>query len=171
MEIITYVLEGELSHRDSMGNGSVIRPGNVQRMSAGSGVRHSEFNHSQEDAVHLLQIWIEPNVTGVDPSYEEKHFDAAQKRGSLRLIAGPDGESGAVTIHQDARVYAGLFDGDESASVPMQQGRRFYLHVARGEIVANGQALRAGDAMKLQAEPALELSQGRQAEVLLFELP
>lgn len=171
MEIITYVLEGELAHRDSMGNGSVIRPGNVQRMSAGSGVRHSEFNHSQEDAVHLLQIWIEPDVRGIPPGYEEKHFDAAEKRGRLRLIASPGGEEGAVRIHQDAKVYAGLFNGEESASLPATQGRRFYLHVARGEIMANGQTLRAGDALKLQGETALDLKDGKQAEVLLFDLP
>ena len=171
MEIITYVLEGELAHRDSMGNGSVIRPGNVQRMSAGSGVRHSEFNHSQEDTVHLLQIWIEPNVRGVDPGYEEKHFDAAEKRGRLRLIASPEGADGTVQIHQDAKVYAGLFDGEEKAELPVQAGRRVYLHVARGEILANGQALRAGDALKLQSEASLELMQGKQAEVLVFDLP
>jgi quercetin 2,3-dioxygenase len=171
MEIITYVLEGELAHRDSMGNGSVIRPGNVQRMSAGSGVRHSEFNHSQEDTVHLLQIWIEPNVKGIQPEYEEKHFDTAEKRGGLRRIASPDGEEGAVKIHQDAKIYAGLFDGEESASLSLRQGRRFYLHVARGEIVANGQALRAGDALKLEDETGIELMQGKAAEVLLFDLP
>lgn len=171
MEIITYVLEGELAHRDSMGNGSVIRPGNVQRMSAGSGVRHSEFNHSREDTVHLLQIWIEPNVRGVEPGYEEKHFDAAEKRGRLRLIASPEGADGAVRIHQDAKVYAGLFDGEESTNLPVQAGRRFYLHVASGEILANGQALRAGDALKLQGEAGIELKQGKQAEVLLFDLP
>jgi quercetin 2,3-dioxygenase len=171
MEIITYVLEGELAHRDSMGNGSVIRPGNVQRMSAGSGVRHSEFNHSQEDTVHLLQIWIEPNVKGIQPEYEEKHFDTAEKRGGLRRIASPDGEEGAVKIHQDAKIYAGLFDGEESASLSLRQGRRFYLHVARGEIVANGQALRAGDALKLEDETGIELRQGKAAEVLLFDLP
>jgi redox-sensitive bicupin YhaK (pirin superfamily) len=171
MEIITYVLEGELAHRDSMGNGSVIRPGNVQRMSAGSGVQHSEFNHSQEDAVHLLQIWIEPDVKGIEPEYEEKLFDAAEKRGRLRLIASPEADDGAVKIHQDAKVYAGLFDGGESASLPARQGRRFYLHVARGEIVANGQSLHAGDALKLQDETSIELKQGKQAEVLLFDLP
>ncbi len=171
MEIITYVLEGELAHRDSMGNGSVIRPGNVQRMSAGSGVRHSEFNHSQEDTVHLLQIWIEPNRQGVEPGYEEKHFDAAEKRGRLRLIANPEGKDGAVQIYQDANVYAGLFDGEEKASLAVPAGRRIYLHVARGEIQANGQALRAGDALKLQGEARLELEQGKQAEVLVFDLP
>jgi quercetin 2,3-dioxygenase len=171
MEIITYVLEGELAHRDSMGNGSVIRPGNVQRMSAGSGVRHSEFNHSRDGKVHLLQIWIEPNVKGIEPGYEEKHFDAAQKRGALRLIADAEGRGGAVKIHQDAKVYAGLFDGAESAELPVPEGRRFYLHVARGEINANGKLLQAGDALKLQDESGLELKQGKQAEVLLFDLP
>ncbi|MGV3741030.1 MAG: pirin family protein [Burkholderiaceae bacterium] len=171
MEIITYVLEGELAHRDSMGNGSVIRPGNVQRMSAGSGVRHSEFNHSREDTVHLLQIWIEPNVQGVEPGYEEKHFDAAEKRGRLRLIASPEGTDGSVQIHQDAKVYAGLFDGEEKASLPVQAGRRVYLHVARGELEVNGQALRSGDALKLQGEALLEMMRGKQAEVLVFDLP
>lgn len=171
MEILTYVLEGELAHRDSMGNGSVIRPGSVQRMSAGSGVRHSEFNHSQEDAVHFLQIWIEPNVQGIAPGYEEKHFDAMERRGSLRLIASPGGEDGAVQIHQDAKIYAGLFDGDEGVRELARPARRIYLHVARGEIRANGHVLRAGDALKLQDENGLELSHGKGAEVLLFDLP
>jgi redox-sensitive bicupin YhaK (pirin superfamily) len=170
MEIITYVLEGELAHKDSMGNGSVIRPGDVQRMSAGTGVMHSEFNHESERQTHLLQIWIEPNVFGIAPGYEEKHFDAAQKRGQLRLIGSPDGRDGSVTIHQDAKVYVGLFDGDERASIPLPAGRRAYLHVARGEVSANGIALKAGDALKAIDETQLELSQGRQAEVLLFDL-
>lgn len=171
MEIITYVLEGELGHKDSMGNGSVIRPGNVQRMSAGTGIRHSEFNHSAEQKTHLLQIWIEPNVFGVEPGYEEKNFDTAQKRGKLCLVASPDGRDGSVTIHQDARLYVGLFDGTEHARIAIPQGRRAYLHVARGEISVNGIALKAGDALKFREEMEIKLDQGRQAEVLLFDLP
>ena len=171
MEIITYMLEGELGHKDSIGNGSVIRPGDVQRMSAGKGVRHSEFNHAQGRQTHLLQIWIEPNVYGIAPEYQEQHFDAADKRGRLRLIASPDGAGGSVAMHQDAKVYAGLFDGDERASVAIAPGRRAYLHVARGGITVNGVALQVGDAVKAVAESKLELSAGRHAEVLLFDLP
>lgn len=171
MEIVTYVLDGELAHKDSMGNGSVIRPGDVQRMSAGKGVMHSEFNHAADREAHLLQIWIEPNVRGIAPGYEEKRFDAADKRGRLRLVASPDGRDGSVMIHQDARVYAGLFDGEETGVMPIAAGRRAYLHVARGVIVVNGETLRAGDALKLIDEPELDLAQGQQAEVLLFDLP
>ena len=171
MEIITYMLDGALAHKDSMGNGSVIRPGDVQRMSAGSGVRHSEFNHSETDTAHLLQIWIQPNVEGIPPGYEEKRFDASEKRGQLRLVASPDGRDGSVTIHQDAMVYAGLFDGDEQASLQLGEGRKAYLHVARGEITANGVSLKAGDALKVQAEDGIRIAEGRQAEVLLFDLP
>lgn len=171
MEIITYVLEGELGHKDSMGNGSVIRPGNVQRMSAGTGVRHSEFNHSTTQKTHLLQIWIEPNATGVEPGYEEKNFDMAQKRGRLCLVASRDGRDGSVTIHQDAKLYVGLFDGAEQARIPIPEGRRAYLHVARGGISVNGMMLQPGDALKFLEETEIELSQGRQAEILLFDLP
>jgi len=171
MEIITYVLDGELAHKDSMGNGSVIRPGDVQRMSAGKGVMHSEFNHAQGKQTHLLQIWIEPNVSGILPSYEEKHFSAQEKRGQLRLIASPDGHDGSVMMHQDAYVYAGLFDGDERASITIPRGRRVYVHVARGEVSVEGAALKAGDAVKAVDEAHIELTQGRQAEVLLFDLP
>ena len=171
MEIITYVLEGELGHKDSMGNGSVIRPGNVQRMSAGTGVRHSEFNHSTDQKTHLLQIWIEPNVSGVAPGYEERNFDTAQKRGRLCLVASPDGRNGSVTIHQDAQLYVGLFDGAEQVRYVIAQGRRAYLHVARGGISVNGVALNAGDALKFLEETDIELSQGRDAEILLFDLP
>jgi len=170
MEIITYVLDGELAHKDSMGNGSVIRPGDVQRMSAGKGVMHSEFNHAPDRTTHLLQIWIEPNVRGISPGYEEKHFDPAEKRGRLRLIASPDGQDGSVSIHQDARVYAGLFDGAERADVALAAGRRAYLHVARGEATVNGVALAAGDALKLTDATKIEVSQGQHAEVLLFDL-
>ncbi len=171
MEIITYVLDGELAHKDSMGNGSVIRPGDVQRMSAGKGVMHSEFNHAEGKQTHLLQIWIEPNVGGILPSYEEKHFSAQEKRGQLRLIASPDGRDGSVMMHQDAHVYAGLFDGDEQAGITIPRGRRVYVHVARGEVSVNGAALKAGDAVKAVDEAHIELAQGRQAEVLLFDLP
>lgn len=170
MEIISYVLEGELAHKDSMGNGSVIRPGDVQRMSAGSGVRHSEFNHSQDGQTHFLQIWIQPAVNGIPPSYEEKHFDAADKRGRLRLVASPDGADGSVLIHQDAKVYAGLFDGTERASLPLAAGRRGYVHVARGEVEVNGVVLKAGDALKITDADSVEVANGRAAEVLLFDL-
>ena len=170
MEIITYVLEGGIAHKDSMGNGSVIRPGNVQRMSAGKGIMHSEFNPSKDTATHLLQIWIEPNVRGVTPSYEEKNFDEAEKRGKLRLIASPDGQDGSVTIHQDAKVYAGLLDGDERASLPLVAGHSAYLHVARGQVNVNGKVLKAGDGLKAVNESEIEIKDGQQAEVLVFDL-
>jgi hypothetical protein len=171
MEIISYVLEGELAHKDSTGTSSTIRPGDVQRMSAGRGVQHSEFNPSAKAGVHFLQIWIQPNVKGVAPSYEEKRFAAEEKRGRLRLIASPDRADGSVLIQQDARVYAGLFDGDESAELALGPGRRAYVHVARGAITANGAALQAGDALKLPDARRLKIEQGRDAEVLVFDLP
>ena len=170
MEIISYVLDGGLAHRDSMGNGSVIRPGDVQRMSAGTGVAHSEYNASDRDPVHFLQIWIEPNVRGIPPSYEEKRFEPAAKRGQLRLIASPDGRDGSVTIHQDAYLYATLLDGAEAVAHTPRPGRRTYVHVVRGEVNANGQALAGGDALKLSAGAAVRLEKGRDAEVLLFDL-
>ena len=169
MEIISYVLEGALAHRDSMGNGSTIVPGDVQRMSAGRGVRHSEYNHDAAGITHFLQIWIEPAVTGIPPSYEQKHFSAAEKRGRLRLIASPDGAAGSVKIHQDARLYAGLFDGAEQASHTLGAGRMGYVHLARGRARVNGQALEAGDALKLDGGP-IDIAQGQDAEVLLFDL-
>ena len=169
MEIVTYVLDGALGHQDSMGNGSTIVPGDVQRMSAGSGVRHSEYNHEKQGVTHFLQIWIEPSVTGIAPSYEQKHFKPADKRGRLRLIASPDGRDGSVTIHQDALVYAGLFDGDERAAYELTNDKG-YVHVARGRITVNGQALEAGDALKTDGG-AIELEHGQGAEVLLFDLP
>jgi quercetin 2,3-dioxygenase len=169
MEIISYVLEGALGHEDSMGNGSTIVPGDVQRMSAGSGVRHSEYNHEKSGATHFLQIWIEPDVAGIAPSYEQKHFSADEKRGRLRLIASPDGRDGSVTIHQNALVYAGLFDGRENASYDLKNARA-YIHVARGSITVNGNALQAGDALKTDAG-VIELEDGKAAEVLLFDLP
>ena len=171
MENLSYVLEGALGHKDSMGHGSTIVPGDVQRMSAGRGVRHSEFNPSANEGVHFLQIWIQPNVRGSAPSYEEKRFSAEEKRGRLRLIASPDRAEGSVLIQQDARVYAGLFDGDESANLGIGPGRRAYVHVARGALTVNGVAVQAGDALKLTETGKLTLAQGRDAEVLVFDLP
>ena len=171
MEIISYVLSGELAHKDSIGNGSVIRPGDVQRMSAGSGIRHSEFNPSDSKPVHFLQIWIQPNVHGIAPSYEEKRFAEADKRGQLRLIASPDGAAGSVMIHQDARLYAGLFDGEEQTALELPAGRRAYVHVAQGAVEVNGVELAAGDALKLADVSGLKLGRGRKAEVLVFDLP
>jgi len=170
MEIISYVLDGELAHKDSMGNGSVIRPGDVQRMSAGTGVHHSEFNGSPEKPVHFLQIWIEPKFRGIKPSYEEKRFDEAAKRGTLRLIASPDGRDGSVTVHQDANLYAALIDGTESVEFTQKPGRLTYVHVIRGAVDVNGQALVGGDAMKLTGEATVRISKGRDAEILLFDL-
>ncbi len=170
MEIITYVLDGALAHKDSMGNGSTIRPGNVQRMSAGQGVRHSEFNASQTEPVHLLQIWIEPNVTGIEPGYEEKHFTDEQKRGRLRLIASPDRREGSVTIHQDARVYAALLDGTDTATHALADGRNAYVHVARGTVTVNGQSLSGGDGARISHESSIFFSAAKHAEVLLFDL-
>jgi quercetin 2,3-dioxygenase len=170
MEIISYVLAGELEHKDSMGNGSIIRPGNVQRMSAGKGVLHSEYNPSRAESVHFLQIWIEPNVRGIPPSYEEKHFDAASKRGQLRLIASPDGRDGSVTIHQDARVYATVLDDADRVSISLEAGRRAYVHVARGTLTANGERLEAGDALKVIDAPEVVLERANDAEALVFDL-
>ena len=170
MEIVSYVLDGALAHKDSMGNGSVIRPGDVQRMSAGTGVLHSEFNHQQDAPTHFLQIWIQPDRRGIAPGYEERHFSEADKRGRLRLIASPDGADGSVTIHQSARLYAGLFDGDERARLALDAGQRAYVHVARGAVSVNGRRLVAGDAAKLVGEAAVELDAGEGAEVLVFDL-
>ena len=170
MEIISYVLEGALAHKDNMGNGSTIVPGDVQRMSAGKGVLHSEFNHAKDQTTHFLQIWIEPNVSGIPPSYEQRHFDAASKRGRLRLVASPDAREGSVTIHQDAYVYAALLDGADRATHKLQPGRRAYLHVARGKVTVNGQPLEAGDALKATRTPEIALEKGEGAEVLLFDL-
>ena len=171
MEIITYVLDGSLEHKDSMGNGSALRYGDVQRMSAGSGVTHSEFNHSQSEALHLLQIWIEPDVRGIDPGYEEKHFDPAAKQGRLRLIASPDGRDGSVMIHQDATVHAAILDGNDQTEHPLANGRIAFVHVARGQLVANGIELSAGDALKVTGEAAVNFGQAHAAEILLFDLP
>lgn len=171
MEIVSYVLEGELAHRDSMGNGSVIRPGDVQRMSAGTGVFHSEMNPSNTAPVHFLQIWIRPNQLGIAPGYEQKHFAEAAKRGRLQLIASGDGAEGSVRIHQDARLHAGLFDGAETARLGIAAGRQVYVHLVRGELTVNGTRLAAGDALKLTDLTALDLAGGNQAEVLVFDLP
>lgn len=170
MEIISYVLSGELAHRDTLGNVKGIPPGDVQRMSAGRGVMHSEFNHAKDQTTHFLQIWIEPNVTGIEPSYEQKTFAESDKRGKLRLVASPDGAQGSVLIHGDARVYAGLFDGTESATLELPAGRRGYVHLVRGALEVNGNALAAGDAAMLTQESRLTLAAGRQAEVLVFDL-
>jgi len=170
MEIISYVLDGALEHKDSMGNGSVIRPGDVQRMSAGTGVMHSEYNPSPSDRVHFLQIWIQPNVNAIAPSYEEKHFDAASKRGKLRLVASPDGRDGSVLVHQDAFIFSTLLDGAERVQHTLAAGRLAYVHVARGSVTVNGQPLEAGDAAKLAGEREIVLERGRDAEVLLFDM-
>jgi redox-sensitive bicupin YhaK (pirin superfamily) len=170
MEIISYVLEGALAHKDNMGNGSTIVPGDVQRMSAGKGVLHSEFNQAKDGVTHFLQIWIEPGVKGIAPSYEQKHFDAASKRGKLKLVGSPDGREGSVTIHQDAFLYAGLLDGADRATHALEAGRRAYVHVARGRVTANGQALDAGDALKVADAAELVLEKAKDAEVLLFDL-
>ena len=171
MEIISYVLAGELAHKDSMGNGSTIRPGDVQRMSAGRGVLHSEFNPSKDQPVHFLQIWIQPDQQRIEPSYEEKSFSNEDKRGRLRVIASPNRTDGSVLIHQDATVYAGLFNDTEQAVLQAKPGRRVYVHVARGSIMANNTKLTAGDALKLTDTTELTLSGGQDAEVIVFDLP
>src|SRR5258706_1397164 len=172
MEILSYVLEGGLAHRDSMGNGSVIRPGDVQRMSAGTGVTHSEFNASEREPVHFLQIWIEPSVRGIAPSYEEKRFDDASRRGQWRLIASADGRDGSVRIHQDANVFIAKVDAaDEAIAHVVGAGRRAYIHVIRGEARVNGERLAAGDALKLEREAEVRVDEARAADVLLFDLP
>jgi len=170
MEIISYVLSGELAHKDTLGNVRGIPPGDVQRMSAGTGVRHSEFNHAPNESTHFLQIWIEPDVTGIAPGYEQKTFETADKQGRLRLVAAPAGADGAVTIHADASMYAGLFDGAESASLELRSGRKGYVHLVRGQLTVNGQTLSAGDAALLDGERRVDLSGGVHAEVLVFDL-
>jgi len=170
MEIITYILDGELQHRDSMGNGSVIRRGDVQRMSAGTGVLHSEFNPSPANPVHLLQIWIEPSASGIAPGYEQKHYGDEEKRGRLKLIASPDGADDSVSIHQDARVYAALLAQADTVAHRLSAGRKAYVHVATGAAVVNGERLEAGDAAKIAQEQAIEIAGAPDAEVLLFDL-
>jgi redox-sensitive bicupin YhaK (pirin superfamily) len=171
MEIISYVLDGALAHKDSMGTGSVLHYGDVQRMSAGSGVRHSEFNGSETKPVHFLQIWIEPNVTGIAPSYEEKHFTPESKQGRLRLVASNDGRDGSVLIHQDAAIYAALLGEGDRLEHPLAPGRTGYVHVIRGEVCVNGTALVGGDALKLKDEAAITLDKAVGTEVLVFDLP
>jgi quercetin 2,3-dioxygenase len=171
MEIISYVLSGSLAHRDSLGNGSTIRPGDVQRMSAGTGIQHSEFNGSDDHPVHFLQIWIEPDRRGLPPSYEEKRFEATGKRGRLLLIASPDRAGGSVLIHQDARIYSGLFTAAERAQLTLAPGRMAYVHLVHGRLTVNGTMLSTGDALKLTVETELVLHDGDSAEVLVFDLP
>lgn len=170
MEIFTYVLKGALEHKDSMGTGSVIRPGDVQMMSAGSGITHSEFNHSQNESVHFLQIWIVPDRLRVTPRYQQKHFATAEKRGRLRLIIAPDAADGALDVYQDARVHAGLFDGAERAEISLAPERHAYVHVARGALKLNGVRLGAGDGARVRDEARLRFDDGEDAEILLFDL-
>jgi redox-sensitive bicupin YhaK (pirin superfamily) len=171
MEIISYVLSGALEHKDSMGNGSVIHYGDVQRMSAGTGVQHSEFNHSSSERVHFLQIWITPDVTGIEPGYEEKHFDSASKMGNLRLIASADGRDGSVLIHQDAKIFASILNADDYVKYDLASGRTAYVHLIRGQIEINGIKLSAGDALKISEESLIEFKNAADAELLLFDLP
>lgn len=171
MEIISYVLEGALEHKDSLGNGSVLHYGDVQRMSAGSGVRHSEFNGSKAEPVHFLQIWITPNVTNIPPSYEEKYFPEESKLGQLRLVASSDGRDGSVLIHQDACVYAALVNAGHSLEHRLERGRTAYVHVIRGRVSVNGVALAGGDALMISDEPKVSLAGAEAAEILLFDLP
>ncbi len=170
MEIISYVLSGNLAHKDSMGNVKGIPPGDVQRMSAGSGVQHSEFNHAEGETTHFFQIWIEPNAKGIAPGYEQKTFSNADKQGVLRLLASSDAADGSVRIHADARFYSGLFDADQTATLALAPGRLAYVHLVRGKLQVNGQALCAGDAALLQDEGLVSLTQGQDAEVLVFDL-
>jgi len=171
MDIISYVLDGALEHKDSIGTGSVIRYGDVQRMSAGTGVRHSEFNHSKTEPVHFLQIWIIPSVQGIAPSYEEKHFDPASKQGRLRVIASSDGRDGSVLIHQDATIYASILNGTDRLTHALDIARGAYVHVIRGQATVNGMILSGGDALKITGETAVTLENAEAAEVLLFDLP
>jgi redox-sensitive bicupin YhaK (pirin superfamily) len=170
MEIISYVLEGALAHKDSMGTGSVLRPGDVQCMSAGTGVRHSEFNGSDSEPVHFLQIWIIPDKAGYAPSYQEKKFSDDDKRGRLRLVASSDGKDGSLTIHQDAKLYAGLFSAGEQAKLELLPGRRAWVHVAKGALTVNGELLKAGDAAAIEKTAAVEISGQDAGEVLVFDL-
>jgi len=170
MEIFSYVLEGALEHKDSMGTGSVIRPGDVQMMSAGTGIRHSEFNHSRSESVHFLQIWITPNMKGVEPRYQQVHFADAEKRGQLRLIISPEGENGTLSVYQDARVYAGLFNATEQATLELAPGRFAYIHVARGAVMINGIRFEGGDGARVRDESRIAIQEGHDAEVLVFDL-
>jgi redox-sensitive bicupin YhaK (pirin superfamily) len=172
MEIISYVLDGALEHRDSIGTGSVIRPGDVQRMSAGTGIRHSEFNHSKQSPVHFLQIWLLPERAGITPGYEQKTFDAADKRGKLRLVASPDGRDGSVTVHQDAQLYASLLDRGDRVTHALRPARRAWVQVARGEVEVNGETLSAGDGAAISDEREVSITaRAANSEILLFDLP
>jgi quercetin 2,3-dioxygenase len=170
MEIFSYVLEGALEHKDSMGTGSVIKPGDVQMMSAGTGIKHSEFNPSKTEKVHFLQIWIVPNRKNVPPRYQQVHFDEASKRGKFRLIISPDGQDGSLSVYQDTKVYAGLFNSEDSAQLELNPDRYAYIHVAKGELEINGYRFYAGDGMRLRKQQTLNFAKGNQAEVLLFDL-
>ena len=170
MEIFSYVLDGALEHMDTLGTGSVIRPGDVQLMSAGSGVAHSEYNHSHSQPVHFLQIWIVPDIGGAKPRYQQEHFNTQKKRGRLQLIISPDGADGSLHVRQDARVYAALIDGKENATLELAADRYAYVHVARGSVELNGMALQEGDGVRVRKEQLLTLSNGRDAEVLVFDL-
>ncbi len=170
MEIISYVLEGELAHKDSIGNGAAIAPGEVQRMTAGRGIMHSEYNHAPDQTTHFLQIWILPDQLGISPGYEQKAFPDEEKRGRLRLVASPDGREGSVRLHADAAMYVSLLDGAQRAELSLDPARLAYVHVARGEVTVNGQALSAGDAAKLVGEAQVVLEHGRGAEVIVFDL-
>ncbi|MYM24485.1 quercetin 2,3-dioxygenase [Duganella sp. FT135W] len=171
MEIISYVLSGALEHKDSMGTGSVLHYGDVQRMSAGTGVRHSEYNGDRSELVHFLQIWIQPNQVGIPPSYEEKNFTPESKLGKLALIASNDGREGSVLIHQDAAIYATIMTSGDSLKHELKAGRQSYVHVIRGDVTVNGVALNAGDALKITDEALVTLEQAKAAEVLVFDLP
>jgi len=171
MEIVSYVLDGALEHKDSMGNGSVIRPGDLQRMSAGTGVRHSEYNPSPTEPVHFLQIWLVPNRTGVQPGYEQKHFPLEDRRGRLVLLVSPDGRDGSLSAHQDGRLYGTLLEAGETVEHPLAAGRRAYVHVARGSIAVNGTPLGSGDGATLESVNHVYLEGLGHAEVLLFDLP
>ena len=171
MEIVTYVLSGALEHKDSLGTGSVIRPGDVQHMSAGTGVLHSEFNPSRDEPVHLLQIWLQPNRRGVAPGYGQKHFPREERRGRLRLLVSPDGQDGSIRTHQDGRLYATLLDARQAVEHPVAPGRRAYVHVAGGSVAVNGLSLHAGDGARLEDEGSVRIDSEGSAEVLLFDLP
>lgn len=171
MEIISYVLSGALEHKDSMGNGSVLKYGDIQRMSAGTGVRHSEYNHSDEDGLHFLQIWIQPNVEDIEPSYEEKHFTVSDKKGQLKLVASSNGRQDSVLVHQDLDVYASVMDGDDAVTYLVAENRAIYFHLIRGQITVNGKRLSDGDALKIREESALKIHTPVNAEFLLFDLP
>ncbi|QWF71220.1 pirin family protein [Methylomonas paludis] len=170
MEIFTYVIDGALEHKDSMGTGSVIETGDVQLMSAGSGITHSEFNHSEQELVHFLQIWLIPDQKGIQPSYQQSHFSAAEKQGQLRLVISPDGRDGSLSIHQDVQVYAGCFDGDEQTQLVLADKRYVFVHMVRGSLTVSGTVLNAGDGARIRDENLISFGQGQNAEVLVFDL-